>query len=516
MSSKNLQELLAANSPLKTGAQHPNVKSFREILYELGFGKTLNWEKDNASENYDANTALAVKEFAKRNGLDSDGSAMSVDLSLKLMERYALVPQLKALLVALQTGQSELLFQKEASFATAVALCLRALGFVQENAADALREFATLENFPFDGAKLNATLSKGLADCLLYYYGDDFVNANLYQKSSTGLTITVGKKTTVVTDSQKSVTFNNTKYGKYAGLSLVGNQTIANYIQTNRDFLRSLDISDSAINVILAVSENEGNLDAINSYDNSFMSFGIFQWTLGAAAAEGELPALLKKIKLGQPAAFWTYFGQFGLDVWEKTGTTYGYLTFKGNKIATPDFKEVFRRPSWAFRFWDAGQDDRVKGVQIEHALSRLKNFYFKTDSANTIYGFPLSKIITSEYGVGLILDNHVNRPGYVRTCIKKAMDAKDLKNPTSWTSAEERKVLEAYLDIRVTHGDSPMTSARHRENVTKKYLAQHVISDERHSFRYTISGTRGASDNTPPDYNEADYPDIEHQEMDH
>ncbi len=513
MSSKNLQELLTASSQLKTGAQHPNVKSFREILYELGFSKALNWEKDSASEIYDANTVLAAKEFARRNGLDSDGNAISAELSLKLLERYALIPHLKAILVALQTDQTEQLFQKEASFSTAVALCLRALGFVQENVVDALSEFAKLEHFPFDGVQLNPTLSKGLADCLLYYYGDDFVHTNLYQKSSTGLTITAGSKTTIVADNQKSVTFKNIKYGKYTGLGFVGNQTIATFVQTNRDFLKGMDISDSAINVILAVSENEGNLDAINSYDNSFLSFGIFQWTLGAASDEGELPALLKKIKSGQPAAFWTHFGQFGLDVWEKTGTTYGYLIFKGNKIATADFKEVFRRPSWAFRFWNAGQDDRVKGIQIEHALSRLKNFYFKTDSGNTIYGFPLSKIITSEYGVGLILDNHVNRPGYVRSCIKEAMDTTGLKNPANWTSAEERKVLDAYLNIRVTYGSSPMTSARHRENVTKKYLAQHLISDERNTFRYTMSGTRGSTDNTPPDYNEADYPDIKHHD---
>ncbi|MDX1942642.1 MAG: hypothetical protein SFU99_18905, partial [Saprospiraceae bacterium] len=126
-----------------------------------------------------------------------------------------------------------------------------------------------------------------------------------------------------------------------------------------------------------------------------------------------------------------------------------------------------------------------------------------------------LSQIITSEYGVGLILDNHVNRPGYVQPCIKEAMRRTGLNNPSTWTSAEERKVIAAYLDIREIFGNSPMTDAEKRAKVTKNYLNRGIISDERNSFRFSATSERSFTNfpAPPSDYRAEDYPEIQHHE---
>jgi hypothetical protein len=44
--------------------------------------------------------------------------------------------------------------------------------------------------------------------------------------------------------------------------------------------------------------------------------------------------------------------------------------------------------------------------------------------------GYYISELITSEYGISLILDNHVNRPGYLKPCLEKAMQQAKLPDP--------------------------------------------------------------------------------------
>ena len=224
---------------------------------------------------------------------------------------------------------------------------------------------------------------------------------------------------------------------------------------------------------MIAVAENEGNLDAINTWDNAFLSFGLFQWTAGQGSAKGELPALLARIKAEDRDLFDKYCGQHGLDVVGVTpGPVYGYFSLRGTTIKTPATKEQLRQAPWAFYFWLAGQDPAVQAMEIKHALGRLDQFYsterYKVDNKHRV-----SELVTSEYGVGLILDNHVNRPAYVKACLAKALAQTGLRNPGEWGTEEERTLIDAYLKIRVTYGKSPMTDAEKRARVTKKYLTR-------------------------------------------
>ena len=107
-------------------------------------------------------------------------------------------------------------------------------------------------------------------------------------------------------------------------------------MESHADKLRALKVTQSEINVMIAVAENEGNLDAINTWDNAFLSFGLFQWTAGQGNAKGELPALLARIKDEDRDLFDKYCGQHGLDVVGVTpGPVNGYFSLRGTTINT-------------------------------------------------------------------------------------------------------------------------------------------------------------------------------------
>jgi hypothetical protein len=94
---------------------------------------------------------------------------------------------------------------------------------------------------------------------------------------------------------------------------------------------------------------------------------------------------------------------------------------------------------------------------------------------------YKVSDLITSEYGVGLILDQHVNRPAHVRTTLAKALVQTGLDQPNNWGTEEERRLIDSYLKIRTR---TSMTDPQKRARVTKKYLTRGIISDKRGSFK--------------------------------
>lgn len=322
-----------------------------------------------------------------------------------------------------------------------------------------------------------------------------------------------GKKVYVVTDGNVEGRFAETVNTRrnWQGLYVEGKLLIKDFIDSDGDMLKDLEMTNSSVNVMSAVSDNEGKLEAINAYDGAFLSFGIFQWTLGVREADGELPALLKKIKDAYPDTFELYFGQFGLDIADDTGKTYGYLTLNGKKLKPRQEKKLLRNWDWVYRFWRAGQDRHVQAIEIQHALGRLQNFYWR----HKAHGFTLNQIITSEFGVGLLLDNHVNLPALPKECIEAAMTKTGLTNPTDWTTTEERRVLETYLELRPTFtwkGHGPMFDAKKRGETTRKYVKAGLISDERNSFQYSTTTRSTTFRNEvppPPGYNPEDFEDI-------
>ncbi|MEL7450823.1 MAG: LysM peptidoglycan-binding domain-containing protein [Pseudomonadota bacterium] len=268
------------------------------------------------------------------------------------------------------------------------------------------------------------------------------------------------------------------------GLFRIGKQSPEEFLEANGRYLARLKLSKSEVSALLATSENEGNLDAVNTWDNSFMSFGMFQWTLGARGDKGELPALMKRVQQEFPDAFEQYAGQFGVRVSADTDGRYGYLIHNGKKIDTAAEKGFFRSHSSAYRFAIAGTDKRVNAVQVLHAISRFDWFFFNTEAK--LGGYRLCDLLTSEYAASLLLDNHVNRPGYVLPCVARAAQqtGRTFRQLAEGSDADESRLIKQYLAVRESYGRSPMTHAAQRALVTKKYVDTGRISAKRGSFK--------------------------------
>jgi hypothetical protein len=82
-------------------------------------------------------------------------------------------------------------------------------------------------------------------------------------------------------------------------------------------------------------------------------------------------------------------------------------------------------------------------------------------------------------------LDNHVNRPGYVHSCIAEALALSNLSAAEMSRAGdeEEQRVIKNYLDVRETYGKWPMTDARQRASVTRGYVVDGIISADRGSL---------------------------------
>ncbi len=195
------------------------------------------------------------------------------------------------------------------------------------------------------------------------------------------------KPRVTVSGGQREKTFSRVR----RGLATLGSQKPETYLTEHADGLRHSGVSDAALAMLVATAENEGNLDAINSCDNAFLSFGMFQWTAGTGGGRGELGALLERVRTEAPGAFATYFSGQGIAVSGSSGIE-GWLT---------------------------------------EALAR------------TVLG-----------------------------------------DPGTWTTAEERRLLDAYVAIRRTYGSPRMTDSEKRAAVIRGYLDAGRLSGERGSFK--------------------------------
>ena len=265
------------------------------------------------------------------------------------------------------------------------------------------------------------------------------------------------------------------------GVFNFGRTSIGRFIRDNPAAYPHL--APSLIRVMEAVSANEGKLEAINTWDSAILTFGIFQWTAGTGDAAGELPGVIDRLKQEDIQIFARHFGDFGLDVAELSGALpRGRFVLDGTVLRSAAQKERLRSLDWAYRFWKAGHDDVVRRVQIEHAIGRIDNFY-RTPRKKIGQNF-VADYVTSEYGVALLLDQHVNRPGHVPRTLAQAVRrvTADLgeDRPAAWGFAEEQRLLDRYLDLR--HNTS-MTDSRKRAQETQRAVADGLASDQRGSF---------------------------------
>ena len=525
----SLLEAKKTESTLKKGAKGPSVETLQRMLYEMGFGGELRWQEFGADGDYGGATTTAVQAFAVKNGLEHDGLAISLEIGARILERFLLLPGIKRLHKALKNEKLPEAFPLDGEEEHSLAPLLQSLGVAADSEKLALKTFAQQHHVPFDGSQLSAPLARKLLDELSALYGDGLPALLSAAPASSGLSLesrkhTVrGNKVTSHRVSFDDLEVNFYGFGSLGGFYNNGELAPKDFIETRWDeFFKDSGLTDSARKAILAVSLNEGKLDAINTWDGAFLSFGMFQWTLGTGSGVpdgmGELPALLLKVKQEQPEAFQEYFGQFGIDIFEgRTGTTYGFITLNGDAVSSHAEKEQFRSPEWGFRFWHAGQDPRIHAVEIGHALSRLNNFYWK--ERKELKGHTLAQLINSEYGVALLLDQNVNRGVDVYFTVGDVLDGFDLSKAGEWSDEDELRLIEKYLKRRErTKMHDPEIRAGRIQDMAGE--GEGKLSRLRGTFSFMKSKTKSifsedAAPAPPVGYREEDYPDIVLEDVD-
>jgi hypothetical protein len=117
------------------------------------------------------------------------------------------------------------------------------------------------------------------------------------------------------------------------------------------------------------------------------------------------------------------------------------------------------------------------------YAASRIDLFY--RDASHKINNRFIADFVSSEFGVALILDQHVNRPAHVPQTLAGAVtqfiNSTGKSDPTNWTDADELNLLNIYIARRA---NTSMTDSTDRANRVRQAVTNGLASDRRGSFQ--------------------------------
>lgn len=234
--------------------------------------------------------------------------------------------------------------------------------------------------------------------------------------------------------------------------------------------------------IIMAEGRLFGNTDSVNTYDLNFMSFGSEQWNVAHDEEPGTLPGLLAYLKNESPKDFARIFGNYGIDVAithvDSRPLASGYLMIDGKRLDSAQSKQELRNPKWAKIFAEAGKDSVMKRVEIE----------VEADTIDVVCRLivrdrQLVDWVNSEFGVALLFDQYLNRPGQLNETLSDAIGAFVQKtsrdNPATWTDADEEALIKLYREKR---GLKSMTDSDHRAEILMAAVKQGQLSSKRGS----------------------------------
>ncbi|MDF1695115.1 MAG: peptidoglycan-binding protein [Saprospiraceae bacterium] len=179
------------STKLFKGTSHKNlVTDLQRTLFELGFEKQLKWDQYQADGQYGNATQAALVAFAKKNGLDTDGSKVTNELAKILVRRHDFLPSMYLLW---EIHNSDLRTRKFISKGTkmsiiAIQTLLNTLGYREAPSGDLLEEdglygpettkafiaFAKDNNIDSDGDWLSRPLINLLLKEIDLFYGKDW------------------------------------------------------------------------------------------------------------------------------------------------------------------------------------------------------------------------------------------------------------------------------------------------------------------------------------------------------
>ena len=211
------------------------------------------------------------------------------------------------------------------------------------------------------------------------------------------------------------------------------------------------------------VSRNEGNFDALNTYDKAIFSYGFIQF----AGNGGGFPMLLAHIKNKAPRLFQDFFQVYGIDV--------DFVLHQG---AVRQAKVQVANP------FDKGGKYWLEGVEAEMELRENKQLYgvfiraghhlpiitLQIDAAIRNYVLPaiqirlnirigglqipdllITQLISSPVGLALLIDTVVNQwitraQDIFRQALENLITTQKLPNLGALQLVDERKIVEQII----------------------------------------------------------------------
>lgn len=224
-------------------------------------------------------------------------------------------------------------------------------------------------------------------------------------------------------------------------------------------------VTEEEKSIFIAMSPNEGNLDAIQSYDSEILTAGAMQKTINTAGS-GEFPIQVFDLQEKHPNIYEDLFVKCGWTVQGPRHTAKMYYSdselTSGNPITGGDLKLLIR----------TGYSQSTQGLKCESKplaaiLTAIKSTHFIEQQVfdfskrmksvleikPTGYEFKLREILKSALGKATALDHHINRPGYVDDDLGESLDRFFTSNPSAstnistWGSNHENYELELLED---------------------------------------------------------------------
>ena len=254
--------------------------------------------------------------------------------------------------------------------------------------------------------------------------------------------------------------FVTTRYGQQYGPVYWGKSKLADF--KGWDYLVNRGIVTPPERAILvAMSENEGNLDALQSYDSEVLTAGAMQKTINPQGA-GELSQQVYEFKQEHPALYQSLFVECGWEVKTENGRRFLYY----NGITGIDLKTLLRDGFDQASFESKTKLKSKPLAVFAHAITtneyitkQVMDFVRRLRTSNSVTptGYRpriISDYIHSNLGKAIVLDHHVNRPGNVASDFGSALDIFHemhptlTDNPTHWGinhARHESALLEIY-----------------------------------------------------------------------
>jgi hypothetical protein len=263
--------------------------------------------------------------------------------------------------------------------------------------------------------------------------------------------------------------FKVTRYGSQYGPVYWGEITLGSYSGWG-SLITAGRITEDEKAILVAMSDNEGKMDSIQSYDSEVITAGAMQKTFKDGRnreGKGELSEQLAKFRDKHPELYSNHMLNCG---WSVEGDGSSAITYysdlsltNGNKITSIELKTLIREGCNASTFGQVINNiplaALLKVISLPEYLDiQILDFIDRLHIAgNHIVMFESVRIkdyIKSNFGRAVILDHSVNRPGFVKDNFKTAIDNFHIANPNvslnphDWGSQHEiyeAKLLEEY-----------------------------------------------------------------------